>query len=229
MAAYSVQGIERRSQQLLAWLDNHKRQLQLLGHDLPRELQAALDGRRQPLSFDRAPLLALLQPIVAAVLKQHRDALVSLNLWLPDPPAAPAADVGAPTAAGGGAAEGSPLEGHTSLSRLQLNNFRGNAADLAALLEPAAQLEQLHLVVTERSMHRELLTGLQAHPTLGRLLVGLTFQEDRSSSYSNRPSFNIPPGLLGCAALTSLELQLTGALSHTPVSPQLPLDFSSLR
>lgn len=172
------------------------------------------------MSFDRWPLLSLLQPTVAAILREHRGTLASLNLWLP---AAPAAG----QAGSSSSAHGSPLGGHTSLVRLQLSNFCGNATDLAVLLAPATQLKALDLETTERSMHRELLTGLQAHPTLGRLLVGLTFQEDRSSSYSNRPSFNIPPGLLGCATLTTLELQLTGALSHTPVLPQL--DFSSLR
>ena len=222
----SPQGVERRSQGLLRWLARHNDQLQLFADDVPVELQLAVAGQRS-LYFGHEPLLTLLEPTVAAILKQHCGALVNLTLWLPDP--SPAAGQSSAGPAGGP----SPLEGHTSLTRLRLHNFRGTAADLAALLAPATQLGQLELVIGDFQMHPQLLAGMQSQPALCSLLKVLTFNDSSSGKRSHGKVYggqlfpSMAQGLLACTALCSLSLDLIDNLPKS--SPELPLEISKLR
>lgn len=221
----AMQRLERRCQRLLAWLGRHQAQLQLQGDDLPEDLQRALAGRLSASSnFHESELLTLLKPTAANILEQHSGALVSLSLWLPDPPAAAEGqdEPDAPDST-------IPLEGHTSLSRLQLRNFRGNAADLAALLQPAPQLECVELQLNGDTMHPQLLAGVQGQSELSRLLTGLT--SELTYSFDEKPAPGIPEGLAACTALTSLDLAL---LSNTwgtnpAASAELPSSVSNLR
>lgn len=217
-----MQGVQRRSKQLLAWLSRHQDQLRLWGDDLPKTMHATLANRRSPADAgDEFQLLTLVQPTVATILTQHCGALVSLKLWLPDPPA------GSGSAAV--AAGSSPLEGHSALTRLLLKNFRGSAGDLTVLLEPASRLSQLELVVEDVHMHPQLLVGVQAHPLLCRLLAGLSYKLPyHQQGVLEQP---VPQGLVGCTALTRLALRLTRHTwtDNVPTSADLPPEFSNLR
>lgn len=233
-----VQGVKDRSKGLLAWLGRHPGQLQLLADDIPFGLQLALGGWQDLHSpYAEDELLALLHPTVETIMKQHRGALVSQKVLLSDPYPTEgqeqAGQVGGAGAAGGrhGAeAAASVLEGHTSLTRLQLNGFRGSAADLAELLAVAPRLEQLHLEVVQTAMQPLLLAGVQAQPALCSMLVGLQCGLPAYAGNLREPS-RIPEGLLGCTAITSLELHMNrhGMEGNPCPSNDLPQGISSLR